>query len=117
MLHKVGLLPKANSQQVPFAYKMYSREDELGWRQSILFKRAFSIDVDIELLGVWDTVGSVGILPRRLPFTTSNTHVKYFRHAIALDERRVRFTPSFWHRPTENDFKSVSPPSLFSVIE
>ncbi|KAF8899389.1 hypothetical protein BD779DRAFT_1431850 [Infundibulicybe gibba] len=95
----VGLLPKCNHQQVPFAYKMYSREDEIGWRQSTAFKKAFSIDVDIDLVGVWDTVGSVGVIPKRLPFTTSNTHVKHFRHAIALDERRVRFKPNFWNRP------------------
>ncbi|KAG6827102.1 hypothetical protein H0H92_013214 [Tricholoma furcatifolium] len=100
MIHKVGLLPKCNHQQVPFAYKMYSREDATGWRQSTAFKKAFSIDVDIELLGVWETVGSVGMIPKRLPFTTSNTHVKYFRHALALDEHRVRFKPNFWNRPT-----------------
>ena len=32
---------------------MYSREDETGWRQSAAFKKAFSIDVDIDLIGVW----------------------------------------------------------------
>jgi len=50
---QVGLLPRFNLQQVPFAYKMYSREDETGWRQSAAFKKAFSIDVDIEMIGVW----------------------------------------------------------------
>ncbi|KAG6847987.1 hypothetical protein H0H93_004362 [Arthromyces matolae] len=103
MLHKVGLLPKCNHQQVPFAYKMYSREDAVGWRQSTAFKKAFSIDVDIELLALWETVGSVGMIPKRLPFTTSNTHVKYFRHALALDEHRVRFKPNFWNRPTAEE--------------
>ena len=53
MIHKIGLLPACNNQQVPFAYKMYTRPDELGWKQSNAFKRAFSIDVDIEFVGVW----------------------------------------------------------------
>ena len=53
MVHKVGLLPMSNSQQVPFAYKMYTSADETGWRQSNLFKKTFSIDVDIEFVGVW----------------------------------------------------------------
>ncbi|KAF7302364.1 Zn(2)-C6 fungal-type domain-containing protein [Mycena chlorophos] len=101
MLHKVGLLPKNNHQQVAFAYRMYSREDEDGWRQSTAFKKSFSIDVDVEFLGVWDTVSSVGFIPQRLPFTRSNTHVKYFRHAIALDEHRARFLPNFWQRRVE----------------
>ncbi|KAJ7631645.1 hypothetical protein DFH06DRAFT_1223719 [Mycena polygramma] len=105
MLHKVGLLPKCNHQQVPFAYKMYSREDEVGWKQSTAFKKAFSIDVDIELVGVWDTVSSVGFVPRRLPFTRSNDNVRYFRHALALDEHRARFQPNFWNRPTPEDLQ------------
>ena len=53
MIHKVGLLPACNHQQVPFAYKMYTRTDELGWKQSTAFKKAFSIDVDIDFIGVW----------------------------------------------------------------
>ncbi|KAJ6511738.1 hypothetical protein DFH09DRAFT_1049688 [Mycena vulgaris] len=105
MLHKVGLLPKCNHQQVPFAYKMYSREDEIGWQQSNAFKKAFCIDVNVELVGVWDTVSSVGVVPRRLPFTQSSSHVRYFRHAIALDEHRARFQPNFWNRPTPEDLK------------
>lgn len=53
MLHKVGLLPSDNFQQVPFAYKMYTRVDHTGWEQSNAFKAAFSVDVHIEFLGVW----------------------------------------------------------------
>ena len=53
MLHKVGLLPSYNHQQVPFAYRMYTRTDQLGWRQSTAFKKAFSMDVDIDFIGVW----------------------------------------------------------------
>ncbi|KAK0207784.1 hypothetical protein IW262DRAFT_1486590 [Armillaria fumosa] len=52
MLHKVGLLPLDNRQQVPFAYKMYTRTDEIGWCQSMAFKEAFCIDVPIEFVGV-----------------------------------------------------------------
>lgn len=103
MLHKVGLLPRCNHQQVPFAYKMYSRDDETGWKQSRAFKKAFSIDVEVEFVGVWDTVSSVGIIPRTLPFTRANNKIRYFRHALSLDERRVRFLPNFHHRSTEAD--------------
>ncbi|CAA7270707.1 unnamed protein product [Cyclocybe aegerita] len=103
MIHKVGLLPTCNHQQVPFAYKMYTRTDDIGWKQSNAFKKAFSIDVNIEFLGVWDTVSSVGLIPRRLPFTTSNTVVRTFRHAIALDERRAKFKANLWNRPNDNE--------------
>ncbi|KIL66936.1 hypothetical protein M378DRAFT_9939 [Amanita muscaria Koide BX008] len=101
MVHKVGLLPADNHQQIPFAYKMYTRTDSVGWDQSNAFKKAFSIDVRIEFLGVWDTVESVGLIPKRLPFTSSNTIVKTFRHAVALDERRAKFKANLWNRPTK----------------
>ncbi|KAJ6500953.1 hypothetical protein C8R45DRAFT_820393 [Mycena sanguinolenta] len=101
MLHKVGLLPADNHQQVPFAYKMYTNDTEVGWAQSNAFKKAFSIDVDIEFVGVWETVNSVGIFPRRLPFTTSNTIVRTFRHAVSLDERRAKFKANLWNRPNK----------------
>ena len=124
MIHKVGLLPKDNFQQVPFAYKMYKRADRVGWEQSTEFKKAFSVDVNIEFIGVWyeftshifvfpaisqseirDTVDSVGIIPKRLPFTTSNTIVRTFRHAVALDERRAKFKANLWNRPDADELK------------
>lgn len=46
-----------------------------------------------------DTVNSVGLIPRRLPFTTSNTIIRTFRHAVALDERRAKFKANLWNRP------------------
>ncbi|KAJ7160302.1 hypothetical protein C8R46DRAFT_1194678 [Mycena filopes] len=103
MIHKVGLLPACNHQQIPFAYKMYTTTDETGWKQSNAFKKAFSIDVDIEFIGVWDTVSSVGLIPKRLPFTTSNTIVRTFRHAVSLDESRVKFQPNLWNRPNRKE--------------
>ena len=61
----------------------------------------------IQFLGVWDTVGSLGI-PRGLPFseqingkyefhdTTLSRFVWNARHAVAIDERRETFTPTLW---------------------
>ncbi|KAH9932126.1 uncharacterized protein BXZ73DRAFT_101501 [Epithele typhae] len=110
MLHKVGLLPACNHQQVPFAYKMYSREDEQGWAQSTAFKKAFSIDVDIDFIGVWDTVSSVGVIPHTLPFTSSNKAIRVFRQALSLDERRARFKPALYIHPKPRDKKHGTQP-------
>ncbi|EJD05526.1 uncharacterized protein FOMMEDRAFT_103603 [Fomitiporia mediterranea MF3/22] len=103
MVHKVGLLPAGNEQQVPFAYKMYQNDTEMGWQQSVAFKKAFSMDVDIEFVGVWDTVASVGLFPTTLPFTKSNTAIKVFRHALSLDEHRTKFKPSIYQKITEQE--------------
>jgi uncharacterized protein (DUF2235 family) len=53
LLRKVGLLPADNLQQIPFAYKMYTRTSPNGWKQSSGFKKAFCADVPIDFLGVW----------------------------------------------------------------
>ncbi|KAI0094239.1 hypothetical protein BDY19DRAFT_880415 [Irpex rosettiformis] len=103
MVHKVGLLPACNHQQVSFAYKMYTDKSRVGWEQSTAFKKTFSMDVDVEFIGVWDTVSSVGLIGKRLPFTTSNTCVRYFRHAISLDERRAKFRQNSWNYPSEKE--------------
>lgn len=108
---------------------MYSRDDETGWKQSTAFKKAFSIDVEIEFVGVWyasflilmrqrnlasnarcrDTVSSVGIVPRSLPFTASSTSMRYFRHAISLDERRAKFKANCYHLQRLEDQKGTKP--------
>lgn len=56
-----------------------------------------------------DTVDSVGIIPRHLPFTTSNTLVRTFRHAVALDERRAKFKANLWNRPSAAEQKLGTP--------
>lgn len=96
MLQKVGLLPQCNIEQLPFAYAMYEREDKDGLDLSVQFKQTFSIDVNIQFLGVWDTVQSVGMIPKHLPFSGYNNAVVNFRHALALDEHRVKFMPFFY---------------------
>ncbi|KAG6864997.1 hypothetical protein C0991_005732 [Blastosporella zonata] len=50
-----------------------------------------------------DTVDSVGLIPRRLPFSTSNTIVRTFRHAVSLDERRAKFKANLWNRPNAHE--------------
>ena len=32
---------------------MFTRNDDVGWRQSTVFKKSFSMDVEIEFVGVW----------------------------------------------------------------
>ena len=112
MIHKVGLLPRCNLEQLPFAYAMYRRDDKEGRRLSGIFKATFSTDVKINFVGVWyvvhrpidshlmsprrDTVSSVGLIESSLPFAGKNPSILCFRHALSLDERRVKFRPFFY---------------------
>ena len=52
-----------------------------------------------------DTVSSVGLIPKRLPFVSSNTAIRYFRHAVSLDEHRAKFKANLYNRPTDAEAK------------
>ncbi|KAJ7701379.1 hypothetical protein B0H17DRAFT_185765 [Mycena rosella] len=95
MLHKVGLLPRDNQEQIPFAFKLYKDTSAAGIQLAAGYKQTFCQAVKVEFLGVWDTVSSVGvIMGRSLPFTSNdNTSIKTFRHAVSLDEHRLRYQP------------------------
>lgn len=67
------------------------------------FKRPSPIHLLSDVLSFRDTVNSVGLIPRRLPFTTSNTVVNTFRHAVSLDERRAKFKANLWNRPQKKE--------------
>ncbi|KAF9065695.1 hypothetical protein BDP27DRAFT_1079351 [Rhodocollybia butyracea] len=50
-------------------------------------------NVKVHFVGAWDTVSSIGFVrgPTLPETTTGMKHVTVFRHALALDERRVKF--------------------------
>ncbi|KIJ94743.1 hypothetical protein K443DRAFT_683528 [Laccaria amethystina LaAM-08-1] len=99
-LYKAGLLPRDNDSQIPFAYKLYKRTDPAGLQLCAGFKQTYCRHVDVEFVGVWDTVASVGVVAgRTLPFSNANRGVKIFRHALSLDEHRAKFQPNLYHRP------------------
>jgi len=100
MVHKVGILPKDNLEQLPFAYKLYTKTDAASLVLAEGFKRTFCKHAEIEFIGVWETVASVGVLiSRTLPFIDSNKTIKTFRQALSLDEHRARFRPNLYHYP------------------
>ena len=45
-------------------------------------------------------MASVGFPPTYLPFTRYNPALKTFRHAVALDERRIKFSPYLYRGAT-----------------
>ena len=65
--------------------------------------------VDLNMVGVWDTVGSMGIPgllfsifdQQKYGFldTTLHPNVKRAVHAVSIDERRAQFLPTLWTNP------------------
>lgn len=89
-----------------------------GWR----FKtgEGGTNDVPVHFVGVWDTVGALGIPdhlgvlnliddPRKYMFhdTALNPLVRHARHALALDEFRESFEPTLWTGTEGRDVKQI----------
>ncbi|EDR04404.1 uncharacterized protein LACBIDRAFT_304666 [Laccaria bicolor S238N-H82] len=135
MIDKVGLIHKGNEMQIPFAYELYadpksddkesssvteagsSKSGDLKTSAAERFKLTFSNEVQVHFIGVWDTVSSIGIArgKKMLPRTVDGMkHVCFFRHALALDERRVKFLPEYAYGGSASGAKpdDKNPPSL-----
>ncbi|MBZ4015039.1 DUF2235 domain-containing protein [Streptomyces purpurogeneiscleroticus] len=108
-----GLNAATAGRHVHRAYAHYrARENDRRWRTGLHFR--FDPDdataMPVDFIGVWDTVGSLGIpthlaginllVPmKRLEFRHNvnlNPHIQHARHALAMDERRRPFTPTLW---------------------
>jgi uncharacterized protein (DUF2235 family) len=99
-------LPTRNNVQLPVdtAFQAYRHKDQ---RQALLASLASYqlFDAKIAMLGVWDTVGALGI-PGALfgdsDFnygfldTTLHPDVQTAYHAVSIDERRRQFVPTLW---------------------
>jgi len=85
-------------------------DDEIAWRKATLggdHADASWQKLDVAYLGVWDTVGSLGIpeyvalsgwVNRSLRFhdVSLSALARSARHAVAIDERNRDFSPTLW---------------------
>ncbi|KIK05052.1 hypothetical protein K443DRAFT_4064 [Laccaria amethystina LaAM-08-1] len=131
MIEKVSLVYKGNEMEIPFAYELYadpksgghavrnvrSHDDTDSQEHPTMadrFKKAFpNENVKVHFVGAWDTVSSIGFICGKsmLPGTVDGmTHMCYFHHALALDERQVKFLPEYAHggsaKPIDNTRES-----------
>lgn len=108
LVRNAGILRPGHRHRIEEAYALYRdphKDSEPAGIASRLFRRTHSYDdVFIEFVGVWDTVGALGI-PIHLPAiserwtfhdTTLSSYVLHAYHAVAIDERRGPFKPTLW---------------------
>ena len=144
-IHYFGILPKARPELIKRAWKLYrvGRQEGLGgadvkqgrlnrtlqfidskaFRRTSLNEKARDFVrehpnhwVDIEFLGVWDTVPALGIVPlaglnlfiNRIPWLKHQFHdfklhesVNNGYHALAIDDDRLWFHPTVWKECNE----------------
>ncbi|NYI92606.1 uncharacterized protein (DUF2235 family) [Amycolatopsis endophytica] len=112
LVRNCGILRHQHEDRIGEAYALYrSRRDRTHPREvsAQLFRRSFARETRIRFLGVWDTVGSLGIplsgmrlvnlINRRWQFhdTELSSSVDAAYQALAIDEQRPPFKPALWH--------------------
>jgi uncharacterized protein (DUF2235 family) len=110
LVRKAGVLKRENADRVDRAYDLYrSRLSHPRGVEAQLFRRTYSRETRIRFIGVWDTVGALGIplsglvvnaFNRRYQFhdTDLSTTVDNAFHAVAVDETRTSFAPTLWRQ-------------------
>lgn len=126
LIDTTGLDEDTVWQRIEHVYRrryMRGRRADADWGDGMRFlfdpERVDQLPVDF--IGVWDTVGSLGIPDtlgwlnlldpaRRYGFhdVRLNPQVRHARHALALDENRGPFTPTLWSSPApDQDVEQV----------
>ncbi|MFF0159919.1 DUF2235 domain-containing protein [Streptomyces sp. NPDC005263] len=115
LVRNSGILRRENAGRLEQAWTLYrDRTEKPTGTASTLFRRAYSYETEIRFVGVWDTVGALGIpapgprwmqpavnlVNRRWAFhdTQLSTWVNGAFHALAIDEQRTAFRPTLWQQ-------------------
>jgi uncharacterized protein (DUF2235 family) len=103
-----GLLPKSAMERLPEAWELYRlREEQRDQAARAEVLRGTRREVRIRCLGVWDTVGSLGVPLQPLQFVNRKHRfhnaelsdvVECAFHALAIDEQRGTFGPVLWQK-------------------
>ncbi|PCJ22436.1 MAG: hypothetical protein COA96_14490 [SAR86 cluster bacterium] len=121
-IRNCGLLKREHADRIPEAYKLYRKRSKAtgpNETEAVKFRSDYAVaDITyIEFVGVWDTVGALGI---PVPFwgslgekeflfhdTQPSKIVRHARHAMAIDENRIDFAPTTWSNKPGLDLLQV----------
>ncbi len=121
-IRNCGVLKRAHAARIPEAYELYrgrgaSTAPSQSRSRSFRKKYAVTDRTKIEFVGVWDTVGALGIpapflgtlgTTRYLFHDTSPSKIIcHARHAVSIDENRQDFEPALWESKPGIDLKQV----------
>jgi uncharacterized protein (DUF2235 family) len=120
LINNCGILKRPDARLIQAAFDLYKKPSKAyapDGEKSIAFRKAHShASREVKFVGVWDTVGALGIpisflglLDDKDEFydTKIGRNVRFARHALAIDELRRDFEPTVWF-PRENlDLRQV----------
>lgn len=119
LINNCSILKSSEGKRVEQAFRLYKTKSyKPSSSYSITFRKDYAVEnkTMIEFVGVWDTVGSMG-----LPFSIFGliekkhlfydrklgSNIKIARHALSLDEQRDDFDPTIWKPRKDVDLLQV----------
>lgn len=117
LIRNCGIIRREHAARIEDGYRLYRKRDSHpAERESTLFRKSYSHEglgepTRIKFVGVFDTVGALGIplgalgaLSRRLfrlefHDVELSGIVEHAYHALAIDEHRRAFEPTLWVQP------------------
>jgi uncharacterized protein (DUF2235 family) len=113
LIRNSGLLKNADEELINRAYGIYRSKEDVDSEHALAFRNANSRDISIKFIGVWDTVGALGV-PLK-PFAEFNAEHYGFHdtklssiiqnayHAVAVDEHREPYAATLWQPQDQQD--------------
>ena len=108
-IRKAGLLKSENLDLVDNDYDLYRNDLHPDHEIPTRYRERYSIEPTLHIIGVWDTVGALGIptdwatwlgLNRSVQFhdVKLSSHVRFAYQALSIDDRRKPFAPAIWEQ-------------------
>lgn len=131
LIRKCGILKRNDLNLFSKAYELYrNREAGPESEEAKQFRRDNSYEVSsIKFIGVWDTVGALGIPLNALQWinkkkysfydTTLSSIIENAYHAVSVDEQRANFKPTLWQKstnPVHRNFEQVLEQKWFAGV-
>lgn len=120
LINNCGILKRPDARLIQSAFDHYKKPGKAykpKGKKSVEFRKAHSHpDCKITFVGIWDTVGALGIpfsflgfLDREDEFydTKMGPNISVARHALAIDELRADFEPTVWQERPGVDLRQV----------
>ena len=120
LINNCGILKRPDANLIQQAFNLYKKSGKANMPsgdKSIAFREQHSHpDKTVHFVGVWDTVGAMGIPISFLGLfddkdefydTKIGSNVKVARHAMAIDEHRSDFEPTIWEEKPTMDLVQV----------
>ena len=109
LINNCGIILRADARLIASAWKIYkspAAKNRPKGEAAKTFRNEYShAERDIHFVGVWDTVGALGIPFSFMGLFDGNdefydnrmgSNIAIARHALAIDERREDFAPTLW---------------------